>query len=71
MRPMSKRPGLNSIYGSSENADAFNLANGVYKTKQDVDSYIDGSLEKSRRTVRDIFLVLFCKKEPLTFFEGR
>jgi NitT/TauT family transport system substrate-binding protein len=41
-----KGPGLNSIYGSTENADAFNVANGVYKTKQNVDSFIDGSLEK-------------------------
>ena len=42
-----KGPGLDSIYGSSENADAFNVVNGVYETKQDVDSYIDGSLEKA------------------------
>jgi NitT/TauT family transport system substrate-binding protein len=42
-----KAPGLGSIYGSTENADAFNVANGVYKTKQDVDGYIDGSLEQA------------------------
>jgi NitT/TauT family transport system substrate-binding protein len=42
-----KGPGLDSIYGSTANADAFNVANGVYKTKQDVDGYIDGSLEKA------------------------
>ena len=35
---------LSSIYGSNANADAFNVSNGVYKTPQDVDQYIDPSL---------------------------
>ena len=39
-----KSPGLNSLYGSSKIADDFNVANAVYKTHQDVDSYIDPSL---------------------------
>jgi NitT/TauT family transport system substrate-binding protein len=39
-----KSSALTSIYGSDENADAFNVANGVYKTHQNVDDYIDPSL---------------------------
>ncbi|MDE2240765.1 MAG: ABC transporter substrate-binding protein [Rhodospirillales bacterium] len=37
-------PGLNSIYGSDENADAFNVRNGVYKTPQIIKDYINSSL---------------------------
>ncbi|EKM99810.1 MULTISPECIES: ABC transporter substrate-binding protein [Acidocella] len=36
--------GLNSVYGSDENSDAFNVRNKVYKTPQDVKLYINGSL---------------------------
>lgn len=39
-----KGDGFSSLYGSSKIVDAFNVANGVYKDAQDVDSYIDGSL---------------------------
>ena len=39
-----KGPGLDSIYGSSANADAFNMRNTVYKKAQAVDSYIDPSV---------------------------
>jgi len=35
---------LTSIYGSDENADAFNVRNGVYKSPQNVSDYIDTSL---------------------------
>jgi NitT/TauT family transport system substrate-binding protein len=35
---------LTSIYGSDENADAFNVRNGVYKTPQTISDYIDSSL---------------------------
>jgi len=38
-----KAPGFGSLSGSSKVADDFNVANGVYKTAQDVDSYIDAS----------------------------
>ncbi len=38
-----KRAGFKSIYGSSKVADDFNVANGVYKTPQDLNSYIDSS----------------------------
>ncbi|MFM9914488.1 MAG: ABC transporter substrate-binding protein [Rhizobacter sp.] len=38
-----KAPGFGSLSGSSKVADEFNVANGVYKTAQDVDSYIDAS----------------------------
>jgi NitT/TauT family transport system substrate-binding protein len=38
-----KSPGLNSLYGSCHIADDFNVANAVYKTHQDVESYIDPS----------------------------
>jgi NitT/TauT family transport system substrate-binding protein len=39
-----KSDALTSIYGSDSNADAFNVRNGVYKTPQDVDDYINDSL---------------------------
>lgn len=39
-----KGPGLDSLYGSTSNADAFNLRNKVYKSAQAVDSYIDPSV---------------------------
>lgn len=43
-----KAPGFGSIYGSSRVADDFNVANGVYKTHQDVDSYIDPSFTQAK-----------------------
>lgn len=39
-----KHDGLTSLYGSTANADAFNVKYAVYKAKQDVDSYIDPSI---------------------------
>jgi NitT/TauT family transport system substrate-binding protein len=36
--------GLDSLYGSTTNADDFNVANAVYKEAQKIDSYIDPSL---------------------------
>lgn len=41
---MTKGPGLTSLYGSSENADAFNVANAIYKEHQKIDDYIDPAL---------------------------
>ncbi len=43
-----KAPGFGSIYGSSRVADDFNVANGVYKAHQDVDSYIDPSFTNAK-----------------------
>jgi NitT/TauT family transport system substrate-binding protein len=43
-----KGAGFNSIYGSSKTADSFNVANGVYKKPENVDSYIDASLTNAR-----------------------
>lgn len=39
----TKKDGLDSLYGSSAISDAFNVRYGVYKTPQNVDSYIDPS----------------------------
>jgi NitT/TauT family transport system substrate-binding protein len=39
-----KGDGLDSVYGSSTNADKFNVRNAVYKQAQDVSTYIDPSL---------------------------
>lgn len=39
-----KGKGFTSIYGSTQIADDFNIANDVYKKPQDVNSYIDPSL---------------------------
>ena len=41
---MVKGEGFKSLYGSSKIADAFNVANDVYKKPQAIDSYIDASL---------------------------
>lgn len=43
-----KADGLDSLYGSSENADKFNVRNSVYKQSQDVSAYIDPSLISAR-----------------------
>lgn len=40
-----KGEGLTSLYGSTKIADDFNVKNAVYKEAQDVNSYIDPSLE--------------------------
>jgi NitT/TauT family transport system substrate-binding protein len=39
----AKGTGFNSLYGSTKVADDFNVANAVYKTPQDIDSYIDAA----------------------------
>jgi NitT/TauT family transport system substrate-binding protein len=44
-----KGPGLDSIYGSSEIVDKFNVDNKVYKESQDVNSYIDPSLTEEMK----------------------
>jgi NitT/TauT family transport system substrate-binding protein len=45
---MEDRPGLDSVYGSSRNADAFNVANSIYKDHQNVDRYIDPTFVKAK-----------------------
>ncbi|CAB3805688.1 hypothetical protein LMG28614_06266 [Paraburkholderia ultramafica] len=47
-KAFGKGPGLDSLYGSSENADKFNVRNAVYKQQQDVNNYIDPSLTAAR-----------------------
>jgi len=41
---LKKGDGFNSLYGSSQIADDFNVKNEVYKERQAVDSYIDPSI---------------------------
>ncbi|HXJ00665.1 MAG TPA: ABC transporter substrate-binding protein [Micropepsaceae bacterium] len=43
-KAFAKGPGLDSIYGSTANADKFNVKNAVYKKAEAVDPYIDPSL---------------------------
>ena len=43
-----KAEGFKSLYGSTKTADDFNVKNGVYKTAQDVDSYIDPSFTNAK-----------------------
>jgi NitT/TauT family transport system substrate-binding protein len=45
---MVKGKGFGSLYGSSQIADDFNMANAVYKTAQDVSSYIDPSFTNGK-----------------------
>jgi NitT/TauT family transport system substrate-binding protein len=40
--------GFGSLYGSSRNADAFNVRNSIYKEKQDVESYIDPKITSEK-----------------------
>ena len=47
-KDFQKGDGLDSLYGSSKIADSFNVANDVYKTAQDIDSYIDPSLTEAQ-----------------------
>jgi NitT/TauT family transport system substrate-binding protein len=42
-----KGSGFKSLFGSSKVADDFNIANAIYKTPQDLDSYIDPSFTKA------------------------
>jgi NitT/TauT family transport system substrate-binding protein len=48
-KTFAKAEGLKSLYGSSEIADEFNVANAVYKERQDIDSYIDPSFTLGQR----------------------
>lgn len=43
-----KGDGFDSLYGSSEIVDKFNVDNKVYAEPQDIDSYIDGSLTQAQ-----------------------
>jgi NitT/TauT family transport system substrate-binding protein len=42
-----KGPGLDSIYGSTKNADDFNMRNKVYKATQPIDTYVDPSITEA------------------------
>lgn len=42
-----KKKGLGSLYGSTEVSDSFNVQQGVYKSPQNIDSYIDPSFTAS------------------------
>ena len=46
---MIDKDGFESLYGSSRNADSFNVRNSVYKTAQDVKSYIDPSITNAAK----------------------
>jgi NitT/TauT family transport system substrate-binding protein len=46
-KTFKKGEGLASLYGSTKNADDFNVANAVYKEAQKIDGYIDPSLTEA------------------------
>ena len=46
---MEKQPGLSSLYGSTKNADDFNLFKSIYKAPQAIDSYIDPTLVSAHK----------------------
>jgi NitT/TauT family transport system substrate-binding protein len=46
-KAFEKGDGLDSIYGSSKVADAFNVANSVYEEPQNIEAYLDPSITKS------------------------
>jgi NitT/TauT family transport system substrate-binding protein len=43
-----KGDGFKTLYGSSKIADEFNVANDVYKSPQDLDSYLDASFTNAK-----------------------
>lgn len=43
----TKKEGLDSLYGSTEMSNTFNVQQGVYKTPQNIDTYIDPSFTAS------------------------
>jgi len=43
-----KGEGFKTLHGSTKVADQFNVANGVYKAAQDVDSYLDASFTNAK-----------------------
>jgi NitT/TauT family transport system substrate-binding protein len=43
-----KADGLGSLYGSTQNADDFNVTNAVYKQRQKIDGYIDPALTQAQ-----------------------
>jgi NitT/TauT family transport system substrate-binding protein len=45
---MVKAEGFGSLYGSSSNADAFNVKNNIYKEKQAIETYIDPSVTSGK-----------------------
>lgn len=45
---MVDRAGFGSLYGSSRNADAFNVKNSIYKEKQAIESYIDPEITSGK-----------------------
>ncbi|MGI4794553.1 MAG: ABC transporter substrate-binding protein [Janthinobacterium lividum] len=45
---MRDADGFGSLYGSSRNADAFNVKYGVYKVSQHIESYIDPSVTRGQ-----------------------
>ncbi len=47
VKAYKKGPGLDSIYGSTVNANKFNVKYGVYKKPADVDAYIDPSVTEA------------------------
>jgi len=49
LKVYAKGSGFDSLQGSSKIADTFNVANGVYKTPQDVNSYIDASYTRAAK----------------------
>ncbi|MFM0054192.1 ABC transporter substrate-binding protein [Paraburkholderia phytofirmans] len=47
-KAFTKGDGLDSVYGSSVNADKFNVRNAVYKQSQNVSAYIDPTLANAQ-----------------------
>lgn len=49
LKAYEKAAGLESVYGSSQTVNAFNVAKGVYKAPADVDSYIEPRFVKAMK----------------------
>jgi NitT/TauT family transport system substrate-binding protein len=52
LKAWEKGDGLDSVYGSTSNVNAFNLKHGVYKDSQDPEKYLDPSFTKALKSAK-------------------
>jgi NitT/TauT family transport system substrate-binding protein len=52
LKAWEKSDGLDSVYGSTKNVNAFNLKHDVYKVTQDPEKYLDPSFTKSLKAAK-------------------
>lgn len=53
LKAWEKGDGLDSVYGSTKNVNAFNMKHEVYKVSQDPEKYLDPSFTKALKATKD------------------